>query len=159
MLELALLFLGIIAAPGVIIKIAVRAAGVPRQFCANCKASRFEQLSVPQQGALLLQYFRHHEGRDPDRSAMFACQSCMTVYDDFSGEKRSMDIDALGVVARSFCKVCNQLIQDCNPSNSNIECTRSGTRFQVHEKSGFRILMPPAGATILHRCRNVGGIA
>ena len=89
---------------------------------------------------------------------MFACLNCMTVYDDFSGEKQSMDVD---FVARSFCKVCNALIMDCSPSRSNIECTRCGTRYQwqFHEESGFRILMPPTGSTILHRCRDATGIA
>ena len=105
------------------------------------------------------QYFLQHEGRDPDWSAMFAYLNCMTLYDDFSGEKRSMDIDFM--VARSFCKVCNGLIMDCSLLKSNIECTRCRTRYQwqFQEESGFRSLMPPTGSTILQRCHDATGIA
>ena len=50
----------------------------------------------------ILEYFRRFEDREPDVEGIFACGHCLLVYDDFSGEKRSMDGDEM-----SFCKVCN----------------------------------------------------
>ena len=48
----------------------------------------------------ILEYFRRFEDREPDAEGIFACGHCLMVYDDFSGEKRTMDGDE-----RSFCKV------------------------------------------------------
>ena len=50
----------------------------------------------------ILEYFRRFEDREPDVEGIFACGNCLLVYDDFSGEKRTMDGDEM-----SFCKVCN----------------------------------------------------
>ena len=50
----------------------------------------------------ILKYFRQHEKRKPDTSSIFVCPHCKYVYDDFSGEKRSMEGDNA-----SHCKVCN----------------------------------------------------
>ena len=49
----------------------------------------------------ILSYFKEHERRTPDTTAIFVCLHCRIVYDDFSGEKRSMEGDT-----RSICKVC-----------------------------------------------------
>ncbi len=163
LLEILLLLLGITVALGAIARFVVRGVGLPCQFCENRKVSRFDELAESQRRALL-RYFRLHEAREPDASGIFACLNCMTVHDDFSGEKRSMDVDTAGfggVLARSYCKVCNNLIQGCDPANDDIRCSHCGTpyRWQVHEDSGFRFLMPPREASILERCRDVGGLA
>jgi len=57
---------------------------------------------APDQQADILHYFRIREKRDPDTSAVFVCNHCLKVYDDFSGEKTSMSGDD-----RSMCKICN----------------------------------------------------
>ena len=46
-------------------------------------------------------YFQQYESRAPDTSSVFVCRDCRYVYDDFSGEKKSMAGDTA-----SFCKVC-----------------------------------------------------
>ena len=51
--------------------------------------------------AEIASYFTQVEGRQANAEKMFACYRCRIVYDDFSGEKRSMDGDNV-----SFCKVC-----------------------------------------------------
>ena len=94
---------------------------------------------------------------------LFVCLDCMTVHDDFSGEKRSMDVDTAGgfLIARTYCKVCNYLMQGCDPENPNIQCGRCGTRYrwEVDGENGFRFLMAPAGAKLLQRCKDRMGIA
>ena len=71
--------------------------------CHECgtKMQPFEKLPDSDK-ADILEYFRRFEDREPDEEGIFACGHCLLVYDDFSGEKRTMDGDE-----RSFCKVCN----------------------------------------------------
>ena len=71
--------------------------------CHECgtKMQPYEKLSDSDKSDILT-YFRRFEDREPDVEGIFACGNCLLVYDDFSGEKRTMDGDE-----RSFCKVCN----------------------------------------------------
>lgn len=71
--------------------------------CHECgtKMQPYEQLPNSDKFDILA-YFRRFEDREPDVEGIFACGNCLLVYDDFSGEKRTMDGDE-----RSFCKVCN----------------------------------------------------
>lgn len=71
--------------------------------CHECgtKMQPFEKLPDNDKSDIL-EYFRRFEDREPDVEGIFACGHCLLVYDDFSGEKRTMDGDE-----RSFCKVCN----------------------------------------------------
>ena len=71
--------------------------------CHECgtKMQPFEKLSDNDKSDIL-EYFKRFEDREPDVEGIFACGHCLLVYDDFSGEKRTMDGDE-----RSFCKVCN----------------------------------------------------
>ena len=71
--------------------------------CHECgsKMQPFEKLSDGDKSDILA-YFRRFEDREPDEDGIFACPNCLLVYDDFSGEKRTMDGDE-----RSFCKACN----------------------------------------------------
>lgn len=166
--KLALVFLGIIVVVAAVAKILIRAVGAPCQFCENRKLARFTRLSAPQQHSVL-SYFRAHEGREPDLSSVFVCLDCKTVHDDFSGEKRSMDMDMISApvggvsvsLARTFCKVCNALMQGCDPENEDIHCVRCGTkyRWQNYTETGFRFLMPPRESRILERCEDAAGIA
>lgn len=72
--------------------------------CHECgeRMDTYEELSSEQQ-RLIRRYFRQEEGRRPDFSSIFVCPNCRFVYDDFSGEKRSMEGDE-----RSYCKVCGR---------------------------------------------------
>ena len=71
--------------------------------CHECgtKMQPFEKLPDSDKSDIL-EYFKRFEDREPDVEGIFACGRCLLVYDDFSGEKRTMDGDE-----RSFCKVCN----------------------------------------------------
>ena len=71
--------------------------------CHECgtKMQPFEKLPDSDKSDIL-EYFRRFENREPDEEGIFACGHCLLVYDDFSGEKRTMDGDE-----KSFCKVCN----------------------------------------------------
>ena len=71
--------------------------------CHECgtKMQPYEQLPDSDKSDILA-YFRRFEDREPDVEGIFACGNCLLVYDDFSGEKRTMDGDEM-----SFCKVCN----------------------------------------------------
>ena len=71
--------------------------------CHECgtKMQPFEKLPDNDKSDIL-EYFKRFEDREPDVEGIFACGHCLLVYDDFSGEKRTMDGDE-----RSFCKVCN----------------------------------------------------
>ncbi len=71
--------------------------------CHECgsKMQPFEKLSNGDKSDILA-YFKRFEDREPDAEGIFVCNNCLIVYDDFSGEKRTMDGDE-----RSFCKVCN----------------------------------------------------
>ncbi len=124
----------------------------PCQFC-EAKVKSFRQISIEAQEAIL-RYFREYEGRKPDRHGLFVCLNCKTVHDDFSGEKQSRDIDSYGCV--TFCKVCHATMRGCEPENNAIKCPRCDTpyKWQTHEKSGFRFLMPPKGARLHERSKN-----
>ena len=165
--KLALVFLGMIVVLAAAAKMLTRAVGAPCQFCENLKLTPFTQLPVQQQRSVL-SYFRAHEDREPDLNSVFVCLDCKTVHDDFSGDKRSMDMDMISSplsgasvsLARTFCKVCNALMQGCNPGNEDIHCVRCGTKYRWHNfaETGFRFLMPPKESRILERCKDVAGI-
>ena len=85
----------------VLIKWLVRKLGVDCHECAG-RMAFFDELAIEEQNAILA-YFSEHEGRKPDTSAVFVCKRCGFVYDDFSGEKRSMSGDEVG-----HCKICGR---------------------------------------------------
>jgi hypothetical protein len=64
------------------------------------RARRFDELG-PEEKDEILSYFRHAERREPDPKGIFVCDACETVFDDFSGERKSLDCDNV-----SMCKVC-----------------------------------------------------
>lgn len=78
----------------------VRGLGAP----CNCgrRMTRFERLSRSVQDEILAHYSAY-EKRTPDTAAVFACERCGVVHDDFSGVARSMAADS-----KSICKVCGQ---------------------------------------------------
>jgi len=71
--------------------------------CHECgrKMLPFRQLSNEDRGGILA-YFRSFEDRELDTDGVFVCENCHLVYDDFSGERRSMEGDD-----KSICKTCN----------------------------------------------------
>ena len=167
----ALLGIAFLVALAFLLKRLVRAVGMPCQFCDNRKLTYFDQLP-PDTRNDILSYFRNREKRVPDTDGLFICLNCRTVHDDFSGEKRSWDIDYAASVgpsensgfefsARTFCKVCNNLVYGCDPGRDDIHCEFCGTHYQwqTHEPSGFRYLMPPEGAQVLERCKDIHGMA
>jgi len=126
--------------------------GMPCTFCKNRRVTPFRELSENDQQNLLT-YFHTQEKRAPDQDGIFVCQNCKIVYDDFSGEKKSMESDRWG--PRTFCKVCNDVMLHCDlKPNRKIQCRRCKTEYkwQIHEGSGFRILMPPPEVKVLEKC-------
>lgn len=84
----------------VVVRRLVKRIGCDCHTCGR-RMSFFRELSLEQQNDIL-HYFRIQEKRDPDTSPIFVCSQCLMVYDDFSGEKKSMSGDV-----RSFCKICS----------------------------------------------------
>ena len=99
-LELLLLLVAGVLAVLFALRWIIRRIGCNCHIC-GYRMNYFSELSIQDQREIL-GYFRIHEKRDPDTSAFFVCMRCSIVYDDFSGEKRSMDGDN-----RSLCKICN----------------------------------------------------
>lgn len=137
----------ILAVITVILKFWVRRMSLPCQFCRNVRVSLFRELP-PDVQTSILSYFREYERREPDAEGLFVCRDCKTVFDDFSGEKMSREVDA--IQPRHICKVCNVLMTNCGIRNKNIHCPHCGTHYtwQVHEKSGFRFLSPPPNTQV-----------
>lgn len=78
-----------------------RTIGCDCHRCGNSMTA-FKWLPDADQRAIL-EHFEKVERRTPDTTAIFACGVCGTVYDDFSGEKKSLDGDNI-----SICKVCGK---------------------------------------------------
>lgn len=133
----------------------IRHMSLPCQFCRNTRLTLFRKLPDDLKKSILT-YFREHENRDPDEEGIFVCLECRTVHDDFSGEKMSREVDFYQVT--TLCKVCSTLLRDCGLYNENIRCPTCGTpyKWQVHEKSGFRYLMPPAGTEVTSKIDDPG---
>lgn len=147
-------------AVGVISRLAMSRSRVPCVFCGEILVS-LEDLD-PTDRRQIMEYFADHEKRRPKESAVFACRGCRTVHDDFSGEQRSRDIDAVaGVVTNmTFCKVCNGLMRGCDLEASSILCRQCGTpyKWEIHGKGGWRFLAPPSTAPVLPECRDSFGV-
>jgi len=135
-----------------------RVTPFPCQFCKNQRITRFKDLPDDLQHKIM-HYFRFREKREPDTDGVFVCQECKTVFDDFSGEKKSGDIDNFGNM--TWCKVCNTLMYGTVPGKKDITCPQCGTKYewQTHEESGFRFLVPLTDKRLLEECDDKFGIA
>ena len=149
-LGLLAVFAALVAAVGIFLK---KMFGLGCQFCENNKTTPWKKLS-PKDQENLLRYFTDYEKRSPDTSAIFVCENCQTVFDDFSGEKKSMEPDKGLTGCLTWCKVCKGVVCNCDLDNDNIHCTSCNTPYawRTHEGSGYRILMPPEDAEVLERC-------
>ena len=142
-------------------KLLIQMVGIPCSYCRNMRLTAFKKLDHPTQNALLT-YFQQRERRVPVAAAIFVCQECQLVYDDFSGEKRSRDIDdRLTGGMRTFCKVCNRMMLGCDPGRGEVQCPNCQTTFcwEEYGDTGLEILMPPEGAPVLERCRDAFGVS
>lgn len=90
---------GVVIGLLVLCKVLLRKMGCS---CHNCSSRMhfWDELEESDKQDILA-YFQHYENRTPDTSSIFVCPNCRYLYDDFSGEKRSMDGDN-----NSICKVC-----------------------------------------------------
>lgn len=102
-MHIVLLILGLIAVC-VIASLAVRTIGCNCYECGR-RMAYFDELAEPDKREILT-HFEQIEERRPNASAIFVCTRCRVVHDDFSGEERSLDADG-----RSYCKVCNGVVQ------------------------------------------------
>jgi hypothetical protein len=73
--------------------------------CHKCggRMTTWARLSSDEQ-AEIAKYYRDRERRSPDTKAFFVCRRCGFIYDDFSGERLSLEGDETG-----YCKVCGRL--------------------------------------------------
>lgn len=132
----------------------------PCEICGH-KRKFFKSLPPSTQDAIR-SYFTSCEHRDPRTRDILVCDGCHTVFDDFSGDRKGSMVEMPGVRAlithRTWCKVCNVMITFADPTNDDIRCETCGTPYawKTHEESGYRFLMPPPGANVLHRCDDTG---
>lgn len=137
--------------------------GLMCHLCGDTDLKVWDRLTDEQQQDIL-DYFDNYENRRPDTSGILVCEKCKTVFDDFSEEKGSGDIRRVSsgpkdsrktvVTCRTYCKICNVIIASCDPEKENIFCRRCGTQYhwKVHERSGYRFLMPPKDADVQKKC-------
>ena len=125
--------------------------GISCSFCVNSRMTPWEKLSSDDQDHIL-QYFSDHEQRRPDTSAIIVCRQCNTVFDDFSGRTEPM-WRAVHRDSTTRCKVCSRLVSHCDPKNHDIRCNVCHMHYawRLHEQSGYRILMPPEGTSVLEK--------
>lgn len=157
-------FMGIVLAAVVLIPVLfalrrlIDRIGRPCGFCRNMRLTALDALP-PADREGILSYFRQHEAREPDTRAIRVCLQCRTVHDDFTGpELPKMAFPYAvtgkgGVPGRSrWCKVCGEPMIEYGPGRP-ARCPKCRTAFswRVHERSGMRFLMPPAGAKVLPR--------
>jgi hypothetical protein len=155
-----------LALVGFVVMIKRLLSSFPSQFCRKGKCKPLETLPEEAQ-VRILDYFSSHEGRNPDVTSIFVCENCRTVFDDFSGEKRSRDADTPSYYAdgegkfkigacRAFCKVCGGVVFGAELNNPKIHCNDCETQYawRTHEKSSYRFLMPPSDAKLLPSCPN-----
>ncbi len=141
-----LTILAIMLAVAFLAKKIIFAVGFPCPFCKNLRLTPFN--NVPQEvRRQIISYFRDTEHRRPEAQAVWVCRDCRTVFDDFSGGRRS------GGTGQARCKVCATVLKRCLPEDESVRCTTCGTphRWAVHEPSGFRFLMPPDDAKLRRR--------
>lgn len=109
-------------------------------------------------------YFMRCEMREAKYSQMFVCESCKVVSDDFSGEYKSRDIGVAGISVgfgeRTFCKVCGQLMSNCQLSSDYIRCPDCKTEYEwvVYGEAGLQFLKPKSFEILLSRPRNDHGM-
>ncbi len=135
-----------VLAVGIPAKLLVNWIRFPCQFC-NEKIELFKRIDFYEQRDIL-DYFRQYENREPDQGGLFVCTKCRTVHDDFSGEKKSWDVDTYG--CRTFCKVCGLLLIGCEPDRE-VVCDDCQTPYhwRQHGRYGYRVFTPPSGARLL----------
>ncbi len=143
------------------------------QYCCNChkRVRRFDQLSKEQQ-RLIRSHFIEQENRQVDDSGVFVCLACRYMHDDFSGEKHNRDAGSSynglsfrrhvqSSKWRTICKVCDVIMQPCDPGCEDIHCPRCETHYTwvKHEKLNLYILTAEGDAKILKSCSHHFGIA
>jgi hypothetical protein len=149
----------VLGAPFVIAR-ALRRFGCMCQFCANRRLTFFDELAKDLQEHIR-SHFRSTESRTPDTEAILVCVECKTVFDDFSGERESMEPDA-GFPGRegcrTWCKICNRIVWSCDPGSNDIHCEKCGTMYewQVDQDSGYRFLVALTDQRLLRRCTGIG---
>ena len=75
--------------------------------CPECSVRMAFFSEVPEEEKReILDYFEKYESRRPREDRLLVCPKCGLVYDDFSGEGRSLDADE-----RSECKVCGKSVE------------------------------------------------
>jgi len=96
----------------------------------------------------------------PPRDGKIPCKAtrscCGTVHDDFSSERLSRDRDFVWpvMVCRGFCKVCNAMLQGCEPDAPSVACTHCGAEhaWRPHGPTGLRYLTCLSDRPVLRRC-------
>ena len=138
----------------ILIRLLLKAAGWPCSVCGEFTMTKFEELPQNQQDEIRT-YFRQHERREFKEDHVFVCPTCHTVHDDFSGEKRSRELDAFGLepCCKSFCKICGNLLVYTASPDAEVTCTHCETRqaWTSFGDSGLLFFAPPADAQLMEK--------
>lgn len=120
-----------------------------RFFCQRCgaKVLGLSDMDETSQDAVM-SFFRRVESRAPDEGMIYACPDCKSVYDDFSGERRSRDQDLYYLTA--FCKSCGGLMHTEGADSDTIRCNHCATThvWRTDEASGYSYLTLEAGGPV-----------
>jgi|SaaInlStandDraft_1057018.scaffolds.fasta_scaffold40847_1 hypothetical protein len=116
----------------------------------------------------IISYFLEYERRKASLNEIFTCQRCSIVYDDFSGESKSREVGIQSFRLRSrnfkpgnrtFCKVCSQMMYQCEPENKNIRCPDCKTQYEWKNYNGTELLFlqPKKFTKLLEYAHKDGG--
>ncbi|NRA39792.1 MAG: hypothetical protein HRU15_16745 [Planctomycetes bacterium] len=138
-------------------------------YCSHCykKLQRFSD--VPEEQKISIRKFiKEHEDRAVDESAVYVCQHCNHVSDDFSGEQRNREVDRTYQVhgrmvssMRCICKICGVLVMDCSPQSPEIHCQKCETQYtwKLDEESGLIFLIREGDRKVLDGPKDMFGMA
>ncbi len=121
----------ILLAIGALIWFLITSAGRPCPMCGAPDMMPFGKLPQSQQDDIR-QYFRDEERRQFRSSQILVCPKCKSVHDDFSGEKRSRDLDLAGMLrpaCTSFCKCCGRIIMYNATHEGIVTCPGCDTKY------------------------------
>lgn len=138
-------------------------------YCSHCykKLQRWRDVTEEQKLSIR-NFIKEQEDRTVDESAVFVCQHCHHVFDDFSGEKRSPEVDRTYQVhgrmvssMRCICKICGVLMMDCSPNSPEIQCQKCETQYtwKLDEKSGLKFLIREGDRKVLDGSKDMFGMA
>ena len=140
---------------GIVIWFLIKNAGRPCPMCGAPDITSFAKLDHNQRNDIY-RYFDQVERRRFRQTHIFVCPKCKTVHDDFSGEKRSRDLDMIGMLkpaCTSFCKCCGKILMHNASHASVVKCPSCGTQYTWTQYGGREMFFftPQPGTQLLEK--------